>query len=256
MAAYLPKMRGTLDALVELHGVLTRLEQARARCENVPEPLRQLQTERDQVTAEIATLDATAAEVDRERRAAEAAAADEQSKISHFEEQISRVTTQREYGALLAEIDGARERKRQHEDGALGAMEKVDGARGRSAELAGRLAELEAQAGALLAEWESDRPAARAAIDALEHQASLLRERIPAPALQLYQRLQKRHGADPLARIDRVERPGAGPVMWRCSVCNYSVRPQVVVEIQTQGELVVCDCGRQRLFFLGPSVTT
>ena len=134
-------------------------------------------------------------------------------------------------------------------------MERLDGARERRTELAARLAEIEQQAAALLAEWESELPAARAAVEDLDHQAALLRERIPAPALQLYQRLQRRHGADPLARIDRVERPGAGPVMWRCSVCNYSVRPQVVVEIQTQGELVVCDCGRQRLFFLGPNVS-
>ena len=248
-------MRGTLDALVELHGVLTRLEQERARCENVPEPLRLLQDEREAVSTEISGIDATHAEAERERRAAETAASDEQSKIAHFEDQTSRVTTQREYGALLAEIDGAKGRKRLHEEAALAAMERLDSARARRSELAARLAEIEQQAAALLAEWDRELPAVRGAVEDLDHQAALLRERIPAPALQLYQRLQRRHGADPLARIDRVERPGAGPVMWRCSVCNYSVRPQVVVEIQTQGELVVCDCGRQRLFFLGPNVS-
>jgi predicted nucleic acid-binding Zn-ribbon protein len=248
-------MHGTLDALVELHGVLTRLEHERARCENVPEPLRQLRAQRDEVSTQLGVLDATTAEAERERRAAETAASDEQSKIAHFEEQTSRVTTQREYGALLAEIDGARGRKRQHEEAGLAAMERLDGERARRTELETRLAELEQGAATLLAEWEGGLPVARASIEDLEHQAALLRERIPAPALQLYQRLQRRHGTDPLARIDRVERPGSGPVMWRCSVCNYSVRPQVVVEIQTHGELVVCDCGRQRLFFLGPNVS-
>lgn len=248
-------MSGTLDALVELHNVLGRLGTERARYEEVPEPLRALRAERDQVTQEIAELDAAIAAGELERRAGEAAAADEASKIAHFQEQTSRVKTQREYGALLAEIDGAKGRQRGHEESTLAVMERLEAARTRRGELAERLTALEQQVGSQLDHWEGEKPAARASVDDLEHQAELLRAKIPMAALKLYERLQVRHGTDPLARIDRVERPGSGPVMWRCSVCNYSVRPQVVVEIQTQGELVVCDCGRQRLFYLGPSAT-
>lgn len=248
-------MSGTLDALVELHSVLARLGSERARYEDEPEPLKLIRIERDQVTNEIAGLEAGLSTSELERRAAEAAVADEASRIAHFEEQTARVKTQREYGALLAEIDGAKGRRREHEEGVLTAMESLEAARARKTELEGRLAELEEQLGAQLAEWERSKPSARSTAEELEHQAAMLRERIPKNALALYERLQLRHGADPLARIDRVERPGSGPVMWRCSVCNYSVRPQLVVEIQTQGELVVCDCGRQRLFFLGPNAT-
>jgi predicted nucleic acid-binding Zn-ribbon protein len=248
-------MSGTLDALVELHSVLARLGTERARYEDVPAPLRELRAERDRIAQEIASHDATLASAELERRAAEAAAADETSRVTHYEEQTALVKTQREYSALLAEIDAARGRRRTHEEAALAAMEKLETARTRRSELAEQLEALETQASEQLQEWEQDQPAAKALVEDLEHQAELLRARIPRPALQLYERLQVRHGADPLARIDRVERPGSGPVMWRCSVCNYSVRPQVVVEIQTQGELVVCDCGRQRLFYLGPSAT-
>jgi predicted nucleic acid-binding Zn-ribbon protein len=203
----------------------------------------------------MAALGEVIATTERDRRAAEAAASDEGSRITHLEEQTSLVKTQREYSALLSEIDGGKGRRRQHEESALAAMEGHEAAHARRAELEERLAALESEIQSSSTEWESNRPGVRATLDDLKHQASLLREKIPAPALQLYQRLQQRHSGDPLARIDRVERPGSGPVMWRCSVCNYSVRPQVVVEIQTNGELVVCDCGRQRLFFLGPSAT-
>jgi predicted nucleic acid-binding Zn-ribbon protein len=32
-----------------------------------------------------------------------------------------------------------------------------------------------------------------------------------------------------------------GPVVWHCSVCNYRVRPQMIVEIKTNGALVQCE---------------
>jgi hypothetical protein len=78
----------------------------------------------------------------------------------------------------------------------------------------------------------------------------VLRDTLPKPALVVFERLRELHAGDPMAQVIKVERPGSGPTMYRCRVCNYSVRPQAVVQIQTAGELIVCDCGRQRIFYL------
>ncbi len=38
---------------------------------------------------------------------------------------------------------------------------------------------------------------------------------------------------------------------WSCGACNYRVRPQVVVEIRTQGSLIECDSCKRILFVEG-----
>ncbi|HVS15251.1 MAG TPA: hypothetical protein VMV46_15090 [Thermoanaerobaculia bacterium] len=243
-------MSPSIETIVELHHVLTELDSERQKLTGLPEPMRVLREELDQVGAELERLQEVVAEAEAARRAAELEAASRQEKIDHYQGQISRVTTQREYGALLTEIDTMSQQRREHEEEALASLERQEQTAQASEELRARHQELDVAHRTQLEEWEGQKPAVTARIDELEARVSVLRERLPRPALQLFERLRELHGGDPMAQVIKVERPGSGPTMYRCRVCNYSVRPQAVVQIQTAGELIVCDCGRQRIFYL------
>jgi predicted nucleic acid-binding Zn-ribbon protein len=242
-------MATNLETIVELHRVLHGLEQARQRLEDLPESMKELHQEHHQHQQEMERLETEMREADVLRRAAEGKAQEAQSKIAHFQEQIGRVTTQREYGALLSEIDTAKALQRQHEDEAIAALERHETANGQHAALAAAFADLDRRYREGLMLWEAEKPDIQAQIARLEGTSQTLRERLPKSVLTTFERLYERHGGEPLARIVRLERSG-GPTLYRCSVCNYQVRPQAVVEIRSSVELRICDCGQQRIFYI------
>lgn len=242
-------MATNLETIVELHRVLRDLEQARQRLEDLPGSMKELHQEHQKHQQEIERLETEIREAEQLRRAAEGKAQEAQNKIAHYQEQIGRVTTQREYGALLSEIDTAKAQQRQHEDEALAALERHETAGGQRAGLVTAFEDLDRRYREGLMLWEAEKPDIAAQIARLEGTRVTLRERLPKGVLTLFERLYERHGGEPLARIVRLER-GGGPTMYRCSVCNYQVRPQAVVEIRSSVELRVCDCGQQRIFYL------
>jgi predicted nucleic acid-binding Zn-ribbon protein len=241
-------MSRILDSIVELQSVLSQLRVERGRYDTLPAETRELETARAAIEQELATLEETAREADSQRRAAEGEAALCQERLAHYQQQIDRVQTQREYGALLSEIDAMNAKRRGHEEIALGALERHEQATATRVELAQRFVELDATYQEQRAGWEEGRPELAKLIADLESQATTLRDRLPAAVLAQYDRLYELHSGDPLARVLRLQRAG-GQAIYRCSVCNYSVRPQVVVELQNTGGLVSCDCGRQRIFY-------
>ena len=243
-------MKTTLETIVELHQVLTELARNQQRHDEVPESMRELHDEHGTVRAEIERLETELGEADQSRRTAEAGALDAQQKINHYQQQINLVSTQREYGALLSEIDTARGIKQEHEEAALAEIERHEESARQGDELKERFTELDSSYAEELDKWEKDKPEIAEEIERLKGRAEVLRESLSASILRKFELLFERHDGDPMARIEKVERTGKSPTMYRCSVCNYSVRPQVVVEIQTRGDLVTCDCGRQRIFYL------
>ena len=50
-----------------------------------------------------------------------------------------------------------------------------------------------------------------------------------------------------MSHVIKVERPKGA--IWRCASCNYSVRPQVAMQVRTGAEIVQCDTCLRILFF-------
>ncbi len=240
-------MERVLDTIVDLQQASTELAHSRALLEGVPESMQELHDQYEHQRSEIERLEQEWQQAELERRAAEAEAATGKESIERYQEQIARVTTQREYGALLSEIDTVRARMREADDEALQAIERQDEASTQLDEIRGAFETLNEQYQEQLAVWEEQKPEMRKRVEALEGQIEVFRERLPPAALLQYERLFDRHGGAPLAAIGVVESTGA-PIR-HCSFCNYRIRPQVVVQIQTQGALVPCD-SCQRILYL------
>ena len=76
-----------------------------------------------------------------------------------------------------------------------------------------------------------------------------LATQLPKPVLARVQRLLERYRGEALAPIRLLDRMTKGPQVWICGVCNYRVRPAVVVEIRNDGALLECDSCKRLLFF-------
>ncbi len=243
-------MTKPLETLVELQRVMRELRELRTQLADVPDSMKELHDKHRQLSTEIEEQEEASRLAESQRRIAEGAAEEAQTKVDHFQEQINKVTTQREYGALLSEIDQAKERKRASEEEALAELEKNEEAVTRLKELREEFEQVDTEYQIGIEKWEEGKPSIAKRIDDLEGEEEVLRERLPDASLRLWEKLYERHDGEPMALIERMQKPGESQVNYRCSVCNYQVRPQVVVQIRSQGKLVSCECGRQRIFYI------
>jgi len=240
-----------LETIVELEQALGELGDADRRLHGIPDWMRELHDEHVERSAEIEALEQSAEEAGRERRTAEAAVQDAQEKLKKFQQQINRVSTQREYGALLQEIDTAKALITSSEERVFALLDRGEQIQRELAEKREGFRSLDERYAGELARWEGEKPALARQVEDLQGRISLLRERLPRGTLSQFERIRERHQGGALAPVRLLERPakGGGQREWHCGACNYRVRPQAVVEIRNGGSLVQCDSCKRILYF-------
>lgn len=241
-------MANYLAEILKLQTVLQELSAAEQQISGIPDWMRELHQEHAGRLAEIEALEKSAEQARGERQGAEAAIAEEQEKLKRYQQQIHQVSTQREYGALLSEIDTTKAKISTAEEQGLGAMERREQAESQLGEARQAFADLDSRYQAELARWEAEKPAIAQRIDELSAVAETLKSALPRGVVTRFERLRVRYSGNAVATILEVVRPGKGPRSWHCSACNYSVRPQVVVEVRTVGTLLECDSCKRILY--------
>lgn len=223
-----------LESILSLQFTQVELEDARLKLAGVPDWMAELHDEYSSRKELIDAEEAAVAEAERERREAEAEVQDAQERLEKYQGQIRQVTTQREYGALLKEIDTVKEQIKNAEDRALQALQVNEEASEKAESLRAEFADLEGQYKTELAKWEEEKPSVAERAHELEKKAAALREQVPPGLLSLYDRLYKATRGEAVAKVLRIE-VGRGQVMWHCKACHYNVRPQLLVEIRGGG---------------------
>lgn len=241
-------MNPHLDTIVELQNAISQLKEAEQRLSGIPDWMQDLHEEHAIRKAEIEALQQSVDEATRDRRTEEAATQDAQEKLKKYQQQINRVSTQREYSALLQEIDTVKSQISAHEEQALSSLERHDKAQQEIAETRESFRELDERYAAELARWEAEKPEIDRRAAKLRAHIADLRGQVPRGAATQFDRILDRNPGGALAAVRPIERPGKGQREWHCSACNYRVRPQVVVEIRNTGNLVQCDSCKRILY--------
>jgi len=242
-------MARDLDSLVGLQRALTEDRITREQLAGVPESMREIHEEHQGRLQIIQDLQQVIEDADHSRRESEAAAQDVSVRLKRFREQVNQVSTQREYGALLSEIDEAQTELSTHEDVALAAIGSADEAEEQIEEQRSDFEELDTQYQEQLAEWEAQKPDVERRLKAVEAEIAQLREDIPRALMVRFERLFDRLEGQALAMISKVDTMSKKPASWHCSHCNYRVRPQVVVNIKNNGNLNQCESCQRFLYW-------
>jgi predicted nucleic acid-binding Zn-ribbon protein len=237
-----------LSTIVELQHALDELKAAEELLGGIPDWMQELHEEHRQRKAVIDELAAEVEEAAQANRTAEAEISDLREKVKHFQEQIALVRNQREYGALLQEIDGAKQQINTFEEQAITALETQEEANARLVEEQEGFKDLDARYAAELEKWEAQKPEVAEKAEALRSRIAILRERLPQKVLAHFERVVSHRDGQGLAAVHEVIR-GKGPKMWHCGACNYRVRPQAVVAIQAQSSIEMCDSCKRILYF-------
>jgi predicted nucleic acid-binding Zn-ribbon protein len=241
-------MNTNLETVVELQQAILDLREAEHRLHGIPDWMRELHDEHLARKTEIEELEQAAEEAARERRTAEAAVADAQEKLKKYQQQINKVSTQREYGALLQEIDTVKSQITSFEEQAFASLESHDQKRKDLEEKESGFRDLAGRYAGELARWEGEKPAIARQVATLNERIATLRSGLPRAVQAQFERILERNPSGALAPVRLIERPGKGPREWHCGICNYRVRPQVVVEISNGEGLVQCDSCKRILY--------
>jgi len=246
-------MANQLALVTELQHALTEARDLEALLSGIPDWMTELHEEHSERKAEIDALREVLETAAAERRAAEATATDCQEKLAGYQEQIGQVRNQREYGALLQEIDTVKNQIRECEEQALAAFARSEETEGQISEAEAAFADLDQRYADSQKKWEAEKPEiARQAKD-LGKRIEHLEEGLPSNILGYFRRIFERHGGNAMAEVFEVQQTGkkASP-LWHCGACNYRVRPQAIVEIVDHGNLVLCDSCKRILYISSP----
>ncbi|MCH9650893.1 MAG: hypothetical protein K0U98_21905 [Deltaproteobacteria bacterium] len=241
-------MTQLLERAIALQKANDDLAEANERLHGIPDWMAELHEEHSVQKKEIDSLSEQAEAEAQARREAETEIEEIQEKLHRYQTQINQVTTQREYGALLQEIDTAKGRVTELEELGITCMERREVALQELEEKKAAFSDLDQRYGTELAKWEAKKPSVARKVKSLTKAIEKLREEIPRQHLSLYDRIAKRHGGSALAPIRELQSNRKGPRSWHCSGCNFNVRPQVVVGASAGDQLLHCDSCKRILF--------
>jgi len=242
----------TLETVVDLQQTHDELNTAEELLGGIPDWMRELHEEYSARQAEIAAIETIIEDAATERRTAEAGVADGQENLTHYQEQIGQVRNQREYSALLQEIDLVKQQIQQYEEFGIQAMERQEGDQARLEETRQAFADLESRYQQELKKWESQKPDVAETARKLRGRIDVLEEQLPKPILHQFKIIRERFDGTALAQVRELQRIGKrkGPPIWHCNGCNYRILPQSLVEIRNKGSVVLCDSCKRILYYV------
>jgi uncharacterized protein len=228
-------LRERLEKLVALQNVDLKIQEMERAKSEIPQRIAFLEEEFKKEEERVTSVRAEMEKLQKERRQKEKDLEEEVDKVKKSEARVFEIKTNKEYQAVLKEIENAKKLNRQREEEILGILEKVEERQkqlgkgekdleAKRKEFQQQLQELKQQAITFEKEMTSE-----------VHQKEAREKEIPPDLLHKYRMLfEKRHGIA-VAKV-------ANGI---CQACHMNLRPQLYIELQKQDSLIACpNCNR------------
>ena len=218
-----------MDLLVTLQGVDLAIQQVETAIAAKPREIEALTRTRDEVLAILATRRKAFEDQDRERRRLEAEITQEQYNFQRAQRKLLDIKTNKEYTAMLTEIEGIKQKISGYEDTVLQLMEQAESQKGGIQEIEQRVEQEDLR----LTEGRQRNQDEVAVLEQLLAEKWQRREeamrRIERPLLDLYARLGRRKGV-----------AVAGIKNGACQGCFLNLPPQLVQEVRRNDRILTC----------------
>jgi predicted nucleic acid-binding Zn-ribbon protein len=208
-----------------------------------------MQREKDEIPLRLATVEdgfkkeeekvlgqkAEWERLQKERRQKEKELEEEVDRVKKTEARVFEIKTNKEYQAVLKEIENAKKLNRQREEEILGVLERLE-------EIQKNLKQSEK-------ELESKRGDYQQQVADLQQRAASFDQKMAVEVREREKR-QKEIPPDLLSRYRMLLEKRQGIAVARvangvCRACNMNLRPQLYIELQRQETLIICpNCSR------------
>ena len=229
-------MNAELDTLIELQGHDSKIASLETEAARLPKQIEAIQASLAEAKK---TVDAFKTKIDQTRKDLRAKEKDLEvhaAKRAKEEARLYEVKTNKEYSAVLLEIEEVKQIKAKTEEEILGLMEMQERLAVDVKEAEGRLKTREEQA-------RQDEGVVRGKLAKVEQELAVVRaertsraRELPAALLASYDRIMKARAGTAVASV------GANGI---CGGCRMSIRPQALLELRNATGLMTCEsCGR------------
>ena len=236
-------MNADLSRLIRLQHLETAADEARRKIADHPARTQALDARLAAAREIVAASKAKLASASEKRRAEEKEVAGVQTRLAKYKDQLLDVKTNREYTAMLHEIETAQNDIRTREDRILEIMMETD-------ELNAAIKKSEAELKTAEQEIASERSALDTEMSTLQAEV----ERTTAERAQVVAGID-RHVLQ-IFETTAKGRKGVAVAEARdglCTICHVRLRPQVFLEVRKNESIIHCDSCRRILYFAGNS---
>ncbi len=229
-----------LQKLIELQKIDQAILQSTQEIEsNIPVRISEINKQSDKLVKEAENLKLRIEEVERKKRQKEREVQDIEEKIKKLKARTSEIKTNKEYQALISEIETAEKEKFRIEDEILNLMEIAEQvkteAKLQEAEYKKNIAELETRKRELIVLQEN----LKKELEGLRQMRSDILKEIESSDYELYMSLlEKGKGIAITTAIDAV-----------CQGCFLNIPPQLYVEIKRNDRLIQCPQCKRILYW-------
>jgi hypothetical protein len=233
-------MNPDLEKLVRLHNTEFELKRVEAELAEIPKKRRaieeRLERDRSHMDAARAVLEAS----QKARKQNEASVQDLETKRSKYKGQLMDVKTNKEYTALLHEIEGVEREIKAREDVILEEMEKAEGLAASVKREEADFKAVEAEATKSQAELDAATSRLLASAGRLSTERDAVAASVPEQARELYTRVVKQRGSGLAEARDGM-----------CQACHVRMRVQIWVEVRKNEQIFQCE-SCSRIYFYEP----
>jgi predicted nucleic acid-binding Zn-ribbon protein len=224
-----------LELLIELQGLDTEISQLVKEKEAIPKEIRALEQRFSEEESRLEAIKRDLEDLQKRRRSQERELEHQGLEMKKRQGRLLEVKTNKEYSAILHEIEGLKEKQSALEDEILEVLEEIDRQAGQVKRQSERLAQEKAQCEQGRKEWEGKLTETEARLSALLKERANRASDIDPALMQTYMRVfENRQG---LAVVPVRERS--------CSGCFVTLTPQVFQEAKKNDRIITCsNCNR------------
>lgn len=221
----------------QVRGMESRLNSALRRKNLMEERLGQYRQQAEELDHEHRLAVVRVTSLEKEAQEAE-------NHIAQLRQQMNAVTNNKEYAALLVEVNTFKDKKSGLEDQTVEAMEAEESIRARQLELAGKIAEQEKLV--LGAESEAQERAAEVSADlaVITGRRDEARTKLPAEALAVFDKASRVHDGEALAEIQEENRKN---LEYSCGGCFMHLPVQAINAVLMHPETLTSCPSCQRI---------
>ncbi len=233
-------MNSQLDILINLQELDSKMLNLEDRIHQIPEEISELDQTLDDKRKSVEELDSLVNEGNKQRVLLEGDVESFKDKLSKYKTQLMEVKTNKEYQAMLHEIENTNQEIRTIEDQILEQMMKVEESEQQLGEAKQKLSTQESLLSKKRDELESSGLKIQGNIDQLKDEKDQLEKQIQDELLQQYKKIALARNQIALAEAKNQS----------CQACHVRLRPQLFNEIKTNQKIITCESCNRILYYI------
>ena len=233
-------MEPNLERLIRLQELCLAIEEQARKLSAMPGRMQDLEQSLARHRADVAKTRDELAELQKQRRKMEGDLQAVETKISKYQGQLMEVKTNKEYTAMLHEIETVKEERSGIETRILQAMDSAEGVEKEIRRKEAALAEDQQRVSAGLEKLKQEEQEASDRKGSLEGERSRNEGELQADLVSEFTRVSRMRGGVAVARV----------VDGMCQGCSVRIQPRVFQLIRRNEGLLRCDSCKRFLYYI------